>query len=161
MMIECFMTHFIKKEGSSLSIIVIKKFKNDVSLLYIYEQSIWVFRFNTGDPIRELATECGVEFDYEKTAVIDHLNYDIKDQGKVIKPNYLKVLLHKKCVFLMKKSNVYALMITLFTAHNDHCRLQKSAGRSLDCRLQEHQPPAVPRSWVGFQTFLIGLLKEN
>ncbi|XP_061197195.1 dolichyl-diphosphooligosaccharide--protein glycosyltransferase 48 kDa subunit-like isoform X3 [Saccostrea echinata] len=35
-----------------------------------------------GDPIRELATECGVEFDYEKTAVIDHLNYDIKDQGK-------------------------------------------------------------------------------
>lgn len=147
--------------GSSLSIIVIKKFKNDVSLLYIYEQSIWVFRFNTGDPIRELATECGVEFDYEKTAVIDHLNYDIKDQGKVIKPNYLKVLLHKKCVFLMKKSNVYALMITLFTAHNDHCWLQKSAGRSLDCRLQEHQPPAVPWSWVGFPTFLIGLLKEN
>lgn len=37
----------------------------------------------TGDPIRELATECGVEFDYEKTAVIDHLNFDVKDQGKV------------------------------------------------------------------------------
>lgn len=53
----------------------------------------------------------------------------------------------------MKKSNVYALMITSFTAHNDHCWLQKSAGRSLDCRLQKHQPPAVPRSWVGFQTF--------
>lgn len=61
----------------------------------------------------------------------------------------------------MKKSNVYALMITSFTAHNDHCWLQKSAGRSLDCRLQEHQPSAVPRSWVGFQTFLIGLWKEN
>ena len=39
--------------------------------------------YTTGDPIRELATECGVEFDYEKTAVIDHLNYDLKDQGKV------------------------------------------------------------------------------
>lgn len=104
MMIECFMTHFIKEEGSSLSIIVIKILKNDVSLLYIYEQSIWVFPFNTGDPIRELATECGVEFDYEKTAVIDHLNYDIKDQGKVIKSNYLMVLLCKKvCIFNEKE----------------------------------------------------------
>lgn len=36
-----------------------------------------------GDPLRELATECGVEFDEEKTAVIDHLNYDVADQGKV------------------------------------------------------------------------------
>ncbi|KAK7476524.1 hypothetical protein BaRGS_00032204 [Batillaria attramentaria] len=35
-----------------------------------------------GDPLRELATECGVEFDEEKTAVIDHLNYDVSDQGK-------------------------------------------------------------------------------
>lgn len=35
-----------------------------------------------GDNIRELATECGVELDEEKTAVIDHLNYDVSDQGK-------------------------------------------------------------------------------
>ncbi|CAG2227728.1 dolichyl-diphosphooligosaccharide--protein glycosyltransferase 48 kDa subunit-like [Mytilus galloprovincialis] len=35
-----------------------------------------------GDTIRELATECGVELDEEKTAVIDHLNYDMADQGK-------------------------------------------------------------------------------
>merc|ERR1712121_596949 len=35
-----------------------------------------------GDPMRELATECGVEFDEEKSAVIDHLNYDITDDGK-------------------------------------------------------------------------------
>ncbi|XP_041377812.1 dolichyl-diphosphooligosaccharide--protein glycosyltransferase 48 kDa subunit-like [Gigantopelta aegis] len=34
-----------------------------------------------GDPLRELATECGVEFDEEKTAVIDHLNYDKDDTG--------------------------------------------------------------------------------
>lgn len=37
----------------------------------------------SGDSIRELATECGVELDEEKTAVIDHLNYDMADQGKV------------------------------------------------------------------------------
>ncbi|XP_005101160.1 dolichyl-diphosphooligosaccharide--protein glycosyltransferase 48 kDa subunit [Aplysia californica] len=35
-----------------------------------------------GDPMRELATECGVEFDEEKSAVIDHLNYDVADDGK-------------------------------------------------------------------------------
>ena len=37
----------------------------------------------TGDNIRELATECGIELDEEKTAVIDHLNYDTADLGKV------------------------------------------------------------------------------
>lgn len=36
-----------------------------------------------GEPIRDLASECGVEFDEEGTAVIDHLNYDITDTGKV------------------------------------------------------------------------------
>ena len=39
--------------------------------------------FLAGEPIRELASECGVEFDEEGTAVIDHLNYDVSDSGKV------------------------------------------------------------------------------
>ncbi|XP_033642306.1 dolichyl-diphosphooligosaccharide--protein glycosyltransferase 48 kDa subunit-like [Asterias rubens] len=34
-----------------------------------------------GEPIRELGTECGVEFDEEGTQVIDHLNYDVSDDG--------------------------------------------------------------------------------
>ncbi|XP_007905421.1 dolichyl-diphosphooligosaccharide--protein glycosyltransferase 48 kDa subunit [Callorhinchus milii] len=34
-----------------------------------------------GDPLRELGSECGIEFDEEKTAVIDHHNYDISDPG--------------------------------------------------------------------------------
>ncbi len=38
---------------------------------------------NIGEPIRDLASECGVEFDEEATAVIDHLNYDVADTGKV------------------------------------------------------------------------------
>jgi hypothetical protein len=37
----------------------------------------------TGDPIRDLASECGVEYDEEKTAVIDHFNFDVTDTGKV------------------------------------------------------------------------------
>lgn len=36
-----------------------------------------------GDPIRELGSECGVEFDEEKTSVIDHINHDISDLDQV------------------------------------------------------------------------------
>ncbi|KAF7235817.1 Dolichyl-diphosphooligosaccharide--protein glycosyltransferase 48 kDa subunit [Varanus komodoensis] len=35
-----------------------------------------------GDPIRELGSECGIEFDEEKTAVLDHHNYDASDLGQ-------------------------------------------------------------------------------
>ena len=36
-----------------------------------------------GDPIRELGSECGVEFDEEKTSVIDHINHDVSDLDQV------------------------------------------------------------------------------
>lgn len=35
----------------------------------------------SGDALRELATECGFEVDEDGAAVIDHLNYDVSDQG--------------------------------------------------------------------------------
>ncbi|CAJ0965478.1 unnamed protein product, partial [Ranitomeya imitator] len=35
-----------------------------------------------GDPLRELGSECGIEFDEEKTSVIDHHNYDVSDPGQ-------------------------------------------------------------------------------
>ncbi|KAG8142241.1 putative Dolichyl-diphosphooligosaccharide--protein [Naja naja] len=35
-----------------------------------------------GDPLRELGSECGIEFDEEKTAVVDHHNYDVSDPGQ-------------------------------------------------------------------------------
>lgn len=38
---------------------------------------------STGDLLRELASECGFEIDEEGSAVIDHLNYDIQDSGRV------------------------------------------------------------------------------
>ncbi|XP_016135651.1 dolichyl-diphosphooligosaccharide--protein glycosyltransferase 48 kDa subunit-like [Sinocyclocheilus grahami] len=38
-----------------------------------------------GDPLRELGSECGIEFDEEKTAVIDHHNYDVSDPGEAKK----------------------------------------------------------------------------
>lgn len=36
-----------------------------------------------GDPIRELGSECGVEFNEEKTSVIDHINHDVSDLDQV------------------------------------------------------------------------------
>ena len=37
---------------------------------------------NTGDVLREIASECGFEVDEEGTAVIDHHNFDAKDEGR-------------------------------------------------------------------------------
>jgi hypothetical protein len=39
---------------------------------------------SSGDVLRELASECGFEVDEEGASVIDHLNYDVSDQGRVI-----------------------------------------------------------------------------
>lgn len=50
-------------------------------------------RFTLGDPIRELGSECGVEFDEEKTAVIDHINHDISDLDQVTH-SYLLYIFH-------------------------------------------------------------------
>lgn len=44
---------------------------------------LMLFPCYTGDPLRELGSECGIEFDEEKTAVIDHHNYDVSDPGEV------------------------------------------------------------------------------
>lgn len=35
----------------------------------------------SGDALHELASECGFEIDEEGSAVIDHLNYDVSDNG--------------------------------------------------------------------------------
>jgi oligosaccharyltransferase complex subunit beta len=36
---------------------------------------------NVADPVREIASECNVEFDAEDSFVIDHFNYDASDSG--------------------------------------------------------------------------------
>ena len=37
---------------------------------------------NTGDALRDLASECGFEIDEEGASVIDHMNYDTSDTGR-------------------------------------------------------------------------------
>ena len=43
-----------------------------------------MINFSLGAPLKELGSECGIEFDEEKTAVIDHHNFDSSDDGQVL-----------------------------------------------------------------------------
>ncbi|PNI33529.1 DDOST isoform 5, partial [Pan troglodytes] len=65
---------FKTADDPSLSLIKYGEFLYDN--LIIFSPSV------EGDPLRELGSECGIEFDEEKTAVIDHHNYDISDLGQ-------------------------------------------------------------------------------
>ena len=52
--------------------------------LHLYESyNVKHTILTVGDPIRELGSECGVEFDEEKTSVIDHINHDVSDLDQV------------------------------------------------------------------------------
>lgn len=68
----------------------------------------------TGDPLRELGSECGIEFDEEKTAVIDHHNYDGSDPGEVNKQNFHRFYQPKILNLFLKVS--FCLQHTLIVA---------------------------------------------
>lgn len=61
--------------GGSLSVSAITEFIDGGGNVLVAASS------NVGDAIRELAAENGFEIDDEGTSVIDHLNYDVKDEG--------------------------------------------------------------------------------
>ena len=61
---------------------------------------------NSGDVLREITAECGFEVDEEGAAVIDHLNYDVLDQGKVM----LKIIVFET---VFKTSIVFSIHLLL------------------------------------------------
>ena len=61
---------------------------------------------NSGDVLREITAECGFEVDEEGAAVIDHLNYDVLDQGKVM----LKIIVFET---VFKTSIVFSIQLLL------------------------------------------------
>uniref|UniRef100_A0A8C8ATI9 Dolichyl-diphosphooligosaccharide--protein glycosyltransferase 48 kDa subunit n=1 Tax=Otus sunia TaxID=257818 RepID=A0A8C8ATI9_9STRI len=70
-----------------------------------------------GDPLRELGSECGIEFDEERTAVIDHHNYDISDPGQVNGFAYtFWVLLVRTCVKRFRDESFFPFFLHLFFA---------------------------------------------
>jgi len=66
----------IKEFGGNVNVQAITDFIDNGGNVLVAANS------NVGDAIRELATECGVEIDEEGAHVIDHLNYDVSDEGQ-------------------------------------------------------------------------------
>lgn len=56
---------------------------NTIGKVCAAKSSIMLMAVVLGDAVREFAGECGIEFADDKSAVIDHLNYDLNDNGKV------------------------------------------------------------------------------
>ncbi|TGZ67039.1 hypothetical protein CRM22_004996 [Opisthorchis felineus] len=65
----------VSEFGGSINVNELVKFLDDGGNIFVAASS------EIGEPIRELGGECGIEFDEEHTAVIDHHHYDIKDDG--------------------------------------------------------------------------------
>lgn len=61
--------------------VLMKSVENTAVLLFL--PLVMLSSCYIGDPLRELGSECGIEFDEEKTNVIDHHNYDVSDPGEV------------------------------------------------------------------------------
>ncbi|VDP55400.1 unnamed protein product [Schistosoma mattheei] len=75
--------NMLTKFGGALNVKEITNFVDDGGNLVV------VAGPNVGESIRELGSECGVEFDEENTLVIDHFNFDKKDDGLVGSHNIL------------------------------------------------------------------------
>ena len=80
----------------------------------------------SGEPITELASECGVEFDEENTFVIDHLNYDVTDDGKVSHSTILPcrgilTYLHSTVSFLSLHCHLLQKNITVLGSISNKC----------------------------------------
>jgi len=65
----------VEEFGGSLNAETITEFIDNGGNILIAGNS------NTGEVLREIASECGFEVDEEGTHVIDHLNFDAKDAG--------------------------------------------------------------------------------
>jgi len=66
----------VEEFGGSLSVEALTKFVDDGGNILVAGS------VNSGDILREISADCGFEVDEEGAAVIDHLNYDVHDQGK-------------------------------------------------------------------------------
>lgn len=77
----------VEEFGGSLNVDTITQFIDEGGNVLVAGSSV------TGDVLRELASECGFEVDEEGAFVIDHLNYDMTDEGQhtklVVSPDNL------------------------------------------------------------------------
>lgn len=66
----------VEEFGGSISVDSIAEFIDNGGNVLVAGSS------QSGDALRDLASECGFEMDEEGNSVIDHMNYDVSDTGK-------------------------------------------------------------------------------
>jgi len=66
----------VEEFGGNINVETITQFLDNGGNILVAASS------SSGDILQEIASECGFELDQEGSAVIDHLNYDVKDEGK-------------------------------------------------------------------------------
>ena len=118
---------------------------------------------NVGEVLRELASEVGFEVDDEGTAVIDHLNYDLKDQGKhtLVVADPKNLIKSDKIVGNVKAPMLYR-GVGLLVDHENPLVMEILTGSSTS---YSHNPDKMIKDFphaVGKQTVMIaGLQARN
>ncbi|VDN09484.1 unnamed protein product [Dibothriocephalus latus] len=66
----------VREFGGNLDVKKLTRFVDDGGNILVAGSS------DIGEAIKDFGSDCGVEFDDEKTTVIDHMHYDVMDEGK-------------------------------------------------------------------------------
>ena len=87
--------YLISEFGGSIDVAAITNFIDNGGNVLVAGSSA------VGTPIRELGSDCGIEFDEEKTSVIDHHNFDASDDGTVRSKSFYVCQIPLVCSILL------------------------------------------------------------
>merc|ERR1719333_1489455 len=147
----------VEEFGGDLSAEAITEFIDDGGNILIAANS------NVGEVLREVASEVGFEVDDDGTAVIDHLNYDTKDQGKhtLVVADPKNLIKSEKIVGKASAPMLYR-GVGLLVDHENPLVMEILTGSSTS---YSHNPDTMIKEFphaVGKQTVLIaGLQARN
>ena len=147
----------VEEFGGELSAEAITEFIDEGGNILIAANS------NVGEVLREVASEVGFEVDDDGTAVIDHLNYDLKDQGKhtLVVADSKNLIKSEKMVGDVKAPMLYR-GVGLLVDHENPLVMEILTGSSTS---YSHNPDKMIREFphaVGKQTVMIaGLQARN
>jgi len=147
----------VEEFGGDLSAEAITEFIDEGGNLLVAGNS------NIGEVLREVASEVGFEVDDEGTAVIDHLNYDAKDQGKhtLVVADPKNLVKSDKIVGAVNNPLLYR-GVGLLVDHDNPLVIEILTGSSTS---YSHNPDTLVKDFphaVGKQTVLIaGLQARN
>lgn len=147
----------VEEFGGALSIDAITHFVDGGGNVLVAASS------QSGDALRDLASECGFEMDDEGAAIIDHMNYDSSDTGRhtkiVADPSYL---IDAPVIVGKKPTGPVLYMGTGLIANSDNPLVLKilSASSSAYSYKPEQPVKEYPHA-VGRNTLLIAALQAR